>query len=126
MTDSLYREQILEHWRTPQNFGKLAHPTHEAFLNNPLCGDEIGIQLNVKNGTVEEVRFHGTGCAISIAATSMLTEIILGKKFDALKKIKKEDVFDLLGVVPSPSRTKCALLGLSTFRRALQIFEQTQ
>ncbi|MDO8581320.1 MAG: iron-sulfur cluster assembly scaffold protein [bacterium] len=126
MSDSLYREQILEHWRTPQNFGKLVHPTHEAFENNPLCGDEIGIHLNVNNHVVGDIRFYGVGCAISMAATSMLTEIILGKKIEELKKIKKEDVFNLLGVMPSPSRVKCALLGLSTFKKALQIFEQTE
>lgn len=123
MIDQLYREQILEHWRSPQNFGKLAHPTHEAFLNNPLCGDEIGIQLRIKDDSVNEVRFYGAGCAISMAAASMLTEIILGKKIDVLEKIKKEDIFDLLGVIPSPSRMKCALLGFSTFKKAVQIFE---
>lgn len=120
MSDSLYREQILEHWRNPQNFGKLAHPTHEAFENNPLCGDEIGIQFHVKNGIVHDVRFHGAGCAISMAATSMLTDIIFRKKIEALKKIKKEDVFDLLGVVPSPSRVKCALLGWGVLQKAIE------
>lgn len=117
MTDSLYREQILEHWRNPKNFGNLAHPTHEAFLNNPLCGDEICLQLHVKNGIVYDVRFYGVGCAISMAATSMLTEIILRKKIEELKKIKKEDVFDLLGVTPSPSRVKCALLGWDVLQK---------
>ena len=120
MSDTLYREQILEHWRSPQNFGKLDAPTHEAFLNNPLCGDEIGMQLNVKNDTVEDVRFYGAGCAISMAATSLFTEIVQGKKVSELKKIKKEDVFDLLGVTPSPSRVKCALLGLSVLQKALE------
>ncbi len=119
MSDSLYREQILEHWRTPQNFGKLVHPTHEAFENNPLCGDEIGMQLNVKNDVVEDVRFHGAGCAISMAATSLLTEVVQGKSVDELKKIKKEDIFDLLGVTPSPSRVKCALLGWSVLQKIL-------
>lgn len=120
MSDPLYREQILEHWRTPQNFGKLTHPTHEAFLNNPLCGDEIGIQLNVKNGVVDDIRFYGVGCAISMAATSMLTETILRKDVEELKKIKKEDVFDLLGVMPSSSRVKCALLGWSVLQKVLE------
>ncbi|MBI4281506.1 iron-sulfur cluster assembly scaffold protein [Candidatus Uhrbacteria bacterium] len=118
--DPLYREQILGHWRNPQNFGKLDHPTNEAFENNPLCGDEIGIQLNVKNGVVEDIRFHGVGCAISIAATSLLTEVIQGKKMGELKNIKKEDVFNLLGVTPSPSRVKCALLGWSVLQKVLE------
>lgn len=120
MSDVLYREHILDHWRNPRNFGGLPHPTHEAFLNNPLCGDEIGIQLSVTNGVVDDVRFHGAGCAISMAATSMLTEIIFGKKIEALKKIKKEDVFNLLGVTPSPSRIKCALLGWSVLQKSLE------
>lgn len=117
--DNLYREQILEHWRNPKNFGKLARATHEAFLNNPLCGDEIGIQLKVKNSVVEDVRFYGAGCAISIAATSMFTEVVAGKNIDELKKINKEDIFDLLGVMPSPSRVKCALLGWSVLQKML-------
>ena len=119
MSDQLYREQILEHWRSPQNFGKLTAPTHEAFENNPLCGDEIGMQLNIKNGAVEGVRFYGAGCAISMAATSMLTEVVQGKKIEELKKIKKEDIFNLLGVMPSPSRVKCALLGWSVLQSAI-------
>lgn len=118
--DNFYREQILAHWRNPQNFGKLDRHTHEAFLNNPLCGDEIGMQLNVENGAVNEVRFYGVGCAISMAASSMLTEVVEGKKMNELKKIKKEDIFSLLGVTPSPSRVKCALLGLDVLQKALE------
>ena len=119
MSDTLYREQILEHWKHPRNFGELADATHSAFENNPLCGDEIGIQLFARKGVVEDVRFYGTGCAISIAAASMLTEILLGEKIEELKKIKKEDIFDLLGVMPSPSRVKCALLGWSVLQKML-------
>ncbi len=119
MSDPLYREQILQHWRNPQNFGKLDAHTHEAFENNPLCGDGIGIQLNVKNGIVKDVRFYGVGCAISIAAVSMLTELVQEQKLEELEKIKKEDIFDLLGVTPSPSRVKCALLGWSVLQKIL-------
>ena len=119
MSDALYREQILEHWRNPRNFGELANATHKAFENNQLCGDEIGIALHVKGGIVQDVRFHGAGCAISMAATSLLTEVLHGKNVDDIKKIKKEDVFDLLGVVPSASRVECALLGWSVLQKVL-------
>ena len=124
MSDALYREQILEHWRNPKNFGELANATHKAFENNPLCGDEIGIALHVKGGIIEDVRFHGAGCAISMAATSLLTEVVYGKNVEDIKKIKKEDVFDLLGVAPSPSRVKCALLGFATMQKAMGIPSQ--
>ncbi|MBI4262018.1 SUF system NifU family Fe-S cluster assembly protein [Candidatus Uhrbacteria bacterium] len=119
MTDSLYREQILEHWREPHHFGELANATHHAFLSNPLCGDEIGMQLRVIHDRIDDIRFTGRGCAISMAAASMLTDMIHGRRLDETRMITEQDIVRLLGTTPNPSRMKCALLGIETLRKAI-------
>ncbi len=119
VSDQLYREQILEHWREPHHFGELPDATHYAFLSNPLCGDEIGIQLRVVNNHIEDVRFTGRGCAISMAAASMLTDVIHGKTLEEARTLTENDIITLLGTTPNPARMKCALLGLETLKKAL-------
>ena len=118
--DGLYREHILDHYKSPRNAGTLEHPTvtHKEF--NPLCGDELTFTLLVKDSTVEDVKFQGRGCAISQAAASMLTDRIKGEKTEAIKKLVREDILELLGIPIGPARTKCAMLGLVTVKRALE------
>lgn len=109
----MYRENILEHYRHPLNYGQLEHPTFEAEGVNPLCGDELHVQVGVgEDGTVNEVRFSGHGCAISQASMSMLSEHIIGKSLDEVASLTREDITDMLGIPLSPVRLKCALLGL--------------
>jgi len=115
--DDLYRENILDHYRNPRNYGELEDPdiSHEEY--NPLCGDRITIQLKVNDDDViEAVRFHGHGCAISQASASMLTEMIEGMTLDEVKKITKEDVLEMLGIPIGPVRLKCALLSLKALK----------
>jgi len=114
--DSLYREHILEHYKYPRNRGSLDKPdiTYKDF--NPLCGDEVQIDLHIKDNKVEEVRFQAKGCAISQAATSMLTEMIEGKTLDEVKKIGKQEILDELGLELGPVRLKCALLCLKVLK----------
>lgn len=116
-----YREYILEHYRNPRNYGKLEHPTVHAEDSNPLCGDQLGIDLEVADGIVKEVRFQGRGCAISQAAASMLSEMIEGKPVEEVAHLGKDDVLDALGVPISPARTKCAFLSLRVLHRSLAI-----
>jgi nitrogen fixation NifU-like protein len=111
--DDLYREYILEHYRNPQNYGTLTEPTFEAEGQNPLCGDELHVQLVVGDDSrVEQVRFTGQGCAISQASMSILSEEIIGKSLDEIAAMDKDDVVELLGIELTPVRLKCALLGL--------------
>lgn len=121
MSLDLYREQILDLWRNPQNFGELANPDLEAYDLNPLCGDEVKIQakLDDERLAISDVRFSGTGCAISQASVSMLTQIIVGKKLSDAAKIEKQDLLSELGINPGPARIKCALLALSVWKKAL-------
>jgi len=114
--DDLYRQNILDHYQNPRNFGTLEHPDISAEDSNPLCGDEIRIDLLVKDGVIEDVRFSGKGCSISRAAASMLTEEIRGKTLEEVKRIGKDDVLEMLGIELGPVRLKCALLALKTLK----------
>lgn len=114
--DDLYRQNILDHYQNPRNFGTLEHPDISAEDSNPLCGDEIRIDLKVRGGKIEDVRFTGKGCSISRAAASMLTEEIRGKTLEEVKRIGRDDVLEMLGIELGPVRLKCALLALKTLK----------
>jgi nitrogen fixation protein NifU and related proteins len=117
--DDLYRDEILEHYRRPHNFGTLPTPDamHEGY--NPLCGDRITLMLGLEGEEVKDVAFTGRGCAISQASASMLTDEIKGKPLSDVARLTNQDVLDELGIEISPARLKCALLSIETLRRAL-------
>jgi nitrogen fixation NifU-like protein len=117
--DSLYAEDILDHYKHPRNFGQLDHPDIHVEANNPLCGDRLAMDLKVKDGVVEDVAFSGQGCAISQASASMLTEEIVGKPLEELADTTRDDILDMLGVEVSYARMKCATLSLGLLRLAL-------
>ena len=116
--DDFYRDYILDHYRNPRNFGNLARFDVEAEDLNPLCGDQIRIQLKLDDGVVSDVRFSGKGCAISQASASMLTERIKGMKLADVAKLSKEVVLEDVGIGISPTRMKCAMLGLRVLKSA--------
>jgi nitrogen fixation NifU-like protein len=116
MSSDIYKDIILDYYRNPRNFGDLQDPDVRTKDSNPLCGDIIEMQLKIKDGRVEDIRFKGKGCAISQAAASMLTEVIKGKTLDEVKAMGKPDVLELLGIDPGPTRIKCALLGLKVLK----------
>ncbi len=116
MSSDIYKDIILDYYRNPRNFGDLQDPDVRAKDSNPLCGDVIEMQLKIKDGKLDDLRFKGKGCAISQASASMLTEVAKGKTLDELKAMGKTDVLDLLGIDPGPTRIKCALLGLKVLK----------
>jgi nitrogen fixation NifU-like protein len=117
----LYNQEILEHYRHPQNYGRLKKADFSAYQVNPLCGDEMDMQLRLdKRGRIKEVGFTGAGCAISMASASLLSENLKGKTLAGLKKIKPEAVIKNLGVPIGPSRRKCALLSYDALREILK------
>ena len=117
--DELYRENILDHYKRPRNFGRPEQFDLEFEDTNPFCGDEQHVYVTLDdNGKVTDVSFEGKGCAISTAATSMLTEELAGKTREELVRLDKDFVLDLLGIEISATRMKCALLGLKVVKSA--------
>ena len=119
--DELYRDFILDHYRNPHNAGTLEHPDASFEDINPLCGDMIRMDLQVRDGVVTDVKFKGRGCAISQASASLLTEEIKGKTLAEIDKIGKDEVLANVGINISAARLKCALLGLKVLKQALAL-----
>jgi nitrogen fixation NifU-like protein len=119
MDDQLYREYILEHYKRPHNWGELEHPDLQAHDLNPLCGDELQVQLAVdEEGKISDIAFSGHGCAISQASASMVSDEVKGMKVSDLLSLNREFVLDLLGIDISAQRMKCAMLSLKVLKSA--------
>jgi nitrogen fixation NifU-like protein len=119
--DQLYREVILDHYKNPRGHGVIDGADASAEGQNPLCGDEVAIYvaLGEDGETIDEVKFSGRGCAISQAATSMLTEMVQGRKASEIATMPRDELLEEIGIPLTPIRLKCALLGLGVLKVAL-------
>lgn len=119
--DQMYREVILDHYKSPRGHGLIENADAQAEGQNPLCGDEVTISVKfaADGETIESVGFEGHGCAISQAATSMLTELVQGRKVSEVALLPKEELLDEIGIPLTPIRLKCAILGLGVLKVAL-------
>ena len=119
--DQLYREVILDHYKNPRGHGVMEGADAEAEGQNPLCGDEVAISVRfaADGETIEEIGFEGRGCAISQAATSMLTELVRGRKVSEVATLPREELLEEIGIPLTPIRLKCAILGLGVLKVAL-------
>lgn len=116
----LYQEHILDLFKHPHNFGALPEATHQHTENNPLCGDEVTMQVIMKNERVADIRFTGHGCAISTASASLITDKVKGMAKSDVIKMTTDDVLDMLMIPIGPVRLKCALLALETIQKTVQ------
>jgi len=125
MIELMYQENILDHYKSPRNFGKMENATVHHHEKNPLCGDELDLYLVIdENKKIVDVKVYARGCAISVASASMLSDEIKGKTIDELGKMTKENILEMLGIPISPVRLKCALLSLDTLKNSILIFEK--
>lgn len=120
---NIYREIIMDHYKSPRNFGALKEYDLTSHEYNPLCGDELTIYIKLDNNKIENIKFNGSGCAISIAASSILTEHLIGKDLKEINSLKRENIMDMLGTELSVSRVKCAMLALVAMKNSLRMKE---
>ena len=120
MSEDIYREIILDHYRNPRNKGRISNADVSFHDRNPLCGDEIDIHLKVEDNIVKDIKFEGRGCAISQASASMLTEMVMNKPLTSVKELGKDDILENIGLVNlGPARIKCALLSLKVLKMSM-------
>ncbi len=123
---SVYREEILDHYKHPRNFGMLEYPTVTVEEDNNTCGDQMKITLKVHEGVVSEILWSGIGCALSMAGASLLSERIKGKKVHDIETITESDILQMMGGTIVPGRINCALLGLKTLHKGLDLLRSKQ
>ena len=124
MNEPLYKEELLEHYRHPRNYGELSDAHVTVQVSNPACGDSVTMQLRIEEGRVTGIAFQGKGCVISQAATSLLTLSVLNKPLEELKQFTVQGILDLLGISLGPTRMRCALLSLETLQRAIDQYQK--
>ncbi len=122
--DEIYRENILDHFKNPRNFGELKICEICHMELNPTCGDTIKIFVRLENGKIKDAKFKGYGCAISMASASMLTEKIKGRKLNEVKEMSENDINKMLGIKLGPVRMKCGILSLKTLLKGIKIMEE--
>lgn len=122
---ALYSEIILDHFRNPRNYGRLNSPDVTCEEVNPLCGDRIRIELEIHNGIITAAGFVGDGCAISIAAASVLTELVAGASIQSSEVVSDAKLIESLESEIKPSRMKCALLALDALRSGVSNYKQS-
>lgn len=123
--DDIYKQNILDHAKNPHNKGVLSNRNLTKEGTNPSCGDSLVLYFYFEHDMLKDVSFEGSGCAISLAATSMLTDKIKGMSIEQLKMLTPGDVYTLLGITVSPGRSKCALLAYATLSEALADLQTT-
>lgn len=116
----IYKEIILDHYKNPRNYTqKIQEDAKTTWVENPSCGDSIAMRLETEDGTVRDIKFSGSGCALSIAGASLLTEYAKGRSIKEMTRFTKNDMLELLGVSLGPTRMKCALLPLETLHKII-------
>ena len=124
MSQKLYQEELMDHYKFPRNKQKIKDPDFLSGDGNPTCGDKVYIEGKIKDNKITEIGFDGSGCVISQASASMLTEKVLGKSVDEVLNLTKDDIVKMLGIELGPNRLKCALLSLQVLKKGLSEFKK--
>lgn len=119
----IYRQEIIDHYQNPRNYGSLEKKSVAHEEANSFCGDRIRMEVLISGDQIKDVAFSGEGCAISVASASFLTEMIKGQPVDKIKKISQNDIIKRIGLKLSPTRLKCALLPVEVLQKALKAFK---
>lgn len=122
--NELYREEMMDIYKNPSHKGKMKNPSVKKKGTNPNCGDEVNLQLKIKNGVIEDAKFDGSACAVSIVSSEILTEAVTGMKIEEALKISKDEFLKKIGLNLTTSRVKCATLVLDALKGALSIYEE--
>ena len=120
MNDEVYTEILLDHYRSPRNYGSIESPSAQITEHNPLCGDTVHFSLKIQDGKIVDIKFVGQGCSISQGAASILTELVKAKSVAEAQAITEADFLKILGIRLGPNREKCALLSLNALKKAIQ------
>lgn len=121
----LYQQELLEHYKNPRHKGKIVNPDISSGVLNPSCGDSVQVQAKVKDNKIAEIKFQGSGCVISQAVASMLTEQILGKDLDSILKLDKNFMLSLVKIPLGPNRLRCALLALEALHKGINKYKES-
>ena len=117
--DNIYREELMEIYKNPPHRGKIQKPTVVVSKSNPLCGDEVTLQLDISNGAIRDAKFDGSACTVSIISSAFLTDALIGKSVSEAQKISEDDLLKLIGLNLTTSRVQCATLVLDALKNAL-------
>lgn len=117
---TIYQEIILDHYHHPHNYGELDNPDADVSVSNSSCGDKIRLTLEIKKNQITDIAYSASGCAISMASASILSDYVKGKSCKEVDNISKDTLLSLIGIELSPSRLRCALLPLEALSKAVQ------
>lgn len=123
---NIYQENILDHYHNPRNFGTLKDASNSLSLDNPSCGDSLSLSLIIEENKISQIVFMGSGCALSIAGASLLTEYAKGKNVEEMTQFSRDDMLKLLGIDIGPARLKCALLSWEALQKILAQFSSQE
>jgi len=123
--NDVYRQELMDIYKVPAHKGKMADPSISVSQNNPMCGDQLTLHLDIKNWKIADIRFEANACAVSIISSELLAEALIGKSIEEARKLTKEQFLKDIDLNLTTSRVKCATLVLSALTQALEDYEKT-
>jgi nitrogen fixation protein NifU and related proteins len=120
----IYQEELMDIYKNPHNKGRLTKPTITVNKNNPICGDELILDLSMEKGVIKDARFDGSACSVSVISSSVMTDYLINKTIAQVKKLTQKDLLEMLKLKLSTSRVNCALLIFNALQEAIKKYEE--